>query len=100
MKNLKSTILNPSILAEFTHWGRPSIEINDMSYFILHIEGVIDRFSVNVYPNGKTYLNVKAFERCLDEKGVSMHMFKDTLVELFNTECYDISEESNELVAV
>lgn len=100
MKTTKNAILNPSVLGEFVQWGKPSIEIKDQTYITLHIEGEYDRFSINIYPNGRSYLNTKSFERCIGEKGVSLYLFKDTLVELFNTECYDISEESNEFVAV
>ena len=100
MKTTTNAILNPSILGEFVQWGKPSIEINNQKYIVLHIEGAYDRFSINIYPNGKSYLNAKSFERSIGEKGVSLHLFKDTLVELFNTECYDIAEDSNEFIAV
>lgn len=94
---MKNAIFIFDVLGELMSWGKPSIEINEVGKIDLHVEGMVDRFSVTVYPNGKTYLNVKSFERCTEG---DVKNFKDRLNSLFNTTCYDIDESNNQFMTL
>ena len=90
-KNL--TIQNLEALEVFSQWGKVSVEINSFTNLTLHIEGLYDRFSVKVYPNGKTMFNQDAYRRCF-QNDTSIHMYEllDTISLVFDTECYDVPD--------
>lgn len=90
--NKKITIQNLEALEVFSQWGKVSVETESFTSLVLNIEGSYDRFSVKVYPNGKTMFNRDAYKRCFGKES-SVHMYEllDAISLVFETECYDVT---------
>lgn len=93
----KITIQNLEALEVFSQWGKVSVETESFTNLVLNIEGSYDRFSVKVYPNGKTMFNRDAYQRCFGND-TSLHMYEllDTISLVFDTECYDVTNTDNQ----
>ena len=79
-------------LEVFNQWGKTSIEITNPTFLILNIEGPVDRFSVKIYPNGKTMFNRDYYLRCFNEmSSINMYKMLDVISKTFETECYDVT---------
>ena len=89
---VKVTINELRVLEVFNQWGKTSIEIVEPTFLVLSIEGPVDRFSVKVYPNGKTMFNRDYYLRCFDEtSSINMYKMLDAISTVFETECFDVT---------
>lgn len=86
------TIKELEALEIFSQWGKTSIEIVEPTSLVLNIEGPVDRFSVKVYPNGKTMFNRDYYLRCFNEvSSINMYRMLDVISTVFETECFDVT---------